>query len=57
MIIARLTKSGLVKLAKPCVGCFDAISQSNLKKVYYTNDEGELTLLDENKYSTLRSEE
>lgn len=50
MIVARVTKSGLIKNAKPCFGCFTAIMESNIKKVFYTNDDGDLTLLDENKY-------
>jgi len=51
MIIARMTKTGLIRSAKPCIGCFNAIQESNIKKVYYTNNEGELTLLDEEKYN------
>ncbi len=50
MIIARMTKTGLIRNAKPCIGCFGALQESNIKKIFYTNDDGELTLLDENKY-------
>ena len=50
MIVARMTKTGMIRSAKPCHGCFQAIKESNIKKIFYTNDDGELTLLDENKY-------
>lgn len=46
MIVARLGKDGKIKLAKPCRGCFAAIKDSKINKVYYTNDKGELVLLD-----------
>ncbi|MGD9678164.1 MAG: hypothetical protein AB7V16_07345 [Vulcanibacillus sp.] len=45
MIVCRMTKSGLIKLAKPCEGCMRAIVDSGIKKVYYTNNEGELVLM------------
>lgn len=46
MIVARLGKDGKVRLAKPCKGCFAAIKDSKINKVFYTNDRGELVLLD-----------
>ena len=45
MIIARLGKDRKVHLAKPCKGCTRAIIDSGLKKVFYTNELGNLELL------------
>ena len=45
MIVCRMTKSGLIGLAKPCEGCKQAIFDSNIKKVYFTNNYGELVLM------------
>lgn len=50
MIIARITKKGETKIAKPCEGCFNALRDNGIKKVYYTNNYGELVLLDFDSY-------
>lgn len=52
MILARVTKTGMIKISKPCNGCFEAIKENGIKKVYYTNDFGDLVLLDFDSYST-----
>jgi deoxycytidylate deaminase len=47
MIVARINDHGQFRLAKPCLGCYSEIKTvQTLKKVYYTNDSGELILLD-----------
>jgi len=49
MIIARIgVDNNIFRLAKPCPLCQEAIKQSGIKKVYYTNDKGELVLFDMN---------
>jgi tRNA(Arg) A34 adenosine deaminase TadA len=45
MIVCRLGKKNQFLLAKPCVGCFSELKVSGLKYVYYTNNDGELVLL------------
>lgn len=46
MIIARIGSSDTIyRCSKPCPICREAIRQSTIKKVFYTNDEGELVLL------------
>lgn len=47
MIIARLSDEGNFRLAKPCIGCYSEIKNiPTIRKVFYTNDSGELILLD-----------
>lgn len=46
MIVARIGKDSKVRLAKPCKGCFNAIKDTKVKKVFFTNNNGELVLLD-----------
>ncbi len=47
LIVARIgMKEGIHRLAKPCLICQEAIRQSHLKQVFYTNDNGELILMD-----------
>jgi tRNA(Arg) A34 adenosine deaminase TadA len=50
LIIARLGNLKKISLAKPCPGCLEFIKTRNIKKVYHTNDNGSLTLLDETNY-------
>lgn len=45
MIVCRLSKANELMNAKPCIGCYSEIRQSAIKRVYYTNQEGELVLL------------
>lgn len=46
LIVCRLNKANELMNAKPCIGCFNEIQQSSIKKVYYTNVNKELALLD-----------
>lgn len=46
LIVARLGKDGRLHMAKPCAGCMKAIKESHIKYCYYTNDNGELVLID-----------
>lgn len=47
MIIIRIgVDNQIFRLAKPCPLCLEAIRQSKIKHVYYTNDIGELVLLE-----------
>lgn len=48
MIVCRLDRSETIRIAKPCIGCYSLIKKSKLKKVYFTNMEGELSLLNTN---------
>lgn len=45
MIICRIGRDNQIRLAKPCKGCYNAIKDVQVKKVYFTNNFGELTLL------------
>ena len=47
LIVARIRHSDhSLALARPCPVCIEAIKQAGVKKVYFTNDSGELVLLD-----------
>lgn len=46
MIISRIGKDSSIKLSRPCKGCFNAIKDVGVQKVYFTNNFGELVLLD-----------
>jgi len=48
LIIARIKKDGTLAIAKPCPICRLAIKEAKVKKAYYTDEAGELTLLEEN---------
>lgn len=49
LIIARIgMDESIYRLAKPCPLCQEAIRQSSIKKVYYTNNNGELVLFNSN---------
>lgn len=45
MIICRMTKLCNITMAKPCIGCMKALKDYNIKKVYYTDNQGNLVLL------------
>lgn len=45
LYIVRILKSDDFALAKPCEGCTKVISAYNFKNVYYTNDDGTLSVL------------
>lgn len=45
LIIARLLHTGSFGLAKPCIICKAAIEEAQIKYVYYTDDSGNLVLL------------
>jgi len=45
IIICRLNKKNEFMNAKPCTGCYLEILKSGIKRIYYTNFEGELTLI------------
>lgn len=36
LYVARLTRSGLVSMARPCLRCMEAITDAGVKKVVYT---------------------
>jgi deoxycytidylate deaminase len=46
LIIARINKNNKVVMSKPCIGCYYEILRHNISKVYYTNNNGKLELLD-----------
>jgi deoxycytidylate deaminase len=49
LIVARIgVDDNIFRLARPCPICQEAIRQSGIKKVYFTNDQGELVLMDQN---------
>ena len=54
LIIARIRQSdNSIAIARPCRVCSEAIRKAGVRRVFFTNDEGELVLLDlkENGYS------
>jgi len=42
IIVIRISKSGLIKIAKPCRMCMLAIKEAKIKKIYYTDSYGNL---------------
>ena len=47
MVVVRITRTKKFALSKPCPVCQLAIKESDIRKVYYTNDAGELVLLNQ----------
>jgi len=47
LIVGRILKDGAWAMAKPCEICRMAIAEAHIPTVYYTNDAGELVLLEE----------
>jgi deoxycytidylate deaminase len=43
LFVARVTPGGNLALAKPCSRCMDIIRECGIKKVYYTDENGEWT--------------
>lgn len=43
LFVARVTRSGNLALAKPCCRCMDIIRENGIKKVYYTDENGQWT--------------
>lgn len=41
LFVARVTKGGNLALAKPCLRCMEVIRDNGIKKVYYTDENGE----------------
>lgn len=46
LIVCRLNKQNEFMNAKPCEGCYLEIKKAGIKHVYYTDQNGDLTLLD-----------
>lgn len=47
LIVARILQyTNETALAKPCPVCYEAIRQAKIRKVYFTNEHGELVLLE-----------
>lgn len=40
MVNVRIGKDGIVKMAKPCIGCSNFLAAFNLKEIWYTNENG-----------------
>lgn len=40
LVVGRINQSGKFCLSKPCPVCQLAISESNIKKIYYSTDQG-----------------
>jgi hypothetical protein len=40
LVVGRLDKSGKFRLSKPCAVCQLAISESKIRNVYYSTDDG-----------------
>lgn len=40
IVVARVNNQGKIRLAKPCPCCSLAIEESNIKRIYYTTNEG-----------------
>lgn len=49
LIVTRILQhTDEIAMARPCPVCCEAIRQAGIKKVYFTNEEGELVLLNVN---------
>jgi deoxycytidylate deaminase len=46
MFVCRINKKNNFVLSKPCSGCYYEILNTEIKQVFYTNDNEELLLLD-----------
>lgn len=46
IIVCRLGKAGALRLAKPCSVCQEAIRESGIQHVYFTNSLGEVEYYD-----------
>ena len=44
LYIARITRTSLVRLARPCEDCQEYLKNLPLNKIFYTNDYGKLEL-------------
>lgn len=42
LYIVRLTRTGKIGISKPCADCADYLRSLGLKKVYFSNEEGEI---------------
>jgi len=42
VMVVRMTKNGLIRMARPCNICTLALKEAKVRHVYYTNDDGEL---------------
>ena len=49
LIVARLSAKGDVALARPCPICQMAIKAASIEEVFYTNNEGELVLFNQDR--------
>lgn len=38
--VARINRSGLTRLARPCPACFDGLVRAGIKAIVYTTDDG-----------------
>ena len=48
LIVARIGKKGDIRIARPCPICQEAIRRSGVEKVYFTDNNGELVLFENN---------
>lgn len=46
LLVVRLDKKGNLKSAKPCIACANALYDSGIKKVFYSNYAGDILKLD-----------
>lgn len=45
IFVARITKGGNIGMSKPCDACSSLLRASGIKKVFYTNNKGEIERL------------
>ena len=48
LLVVRVSKSGDLKSAKPCLACANALYDAGIKKVFYSSYSGEILKLDFN---------
>ena len=46
MLVVRLSKTGELRSAKPCLACATALREAGIKKVFYSSYSGEILKLD-----------
>jgi tRNA(Arg) A34 adenosine deaminase TadA len=44
ILVIRITKTGLIKMARPCNICIMAIREAGIKNVYYSGNDGMIHL-------------
>ena len=42
LVVVRMTRTGIVRMARPCPICFQAMKEAGVIKVYYSDNDGNI---------------